>query len=322
MTGFLLRRLLNYAVLVTLAASLAYLLAAASLDPRANFEDRGQRPPEWVIDAQLTELNLNDKIPLLDRYTIWASGVLHGDLGRTWEGEPVGTEMERRAWVSLRLLLIGTVLGCLLGVLTGAYGAVRQHRLGDRVTTLGSFVILAVPVFVLAVVLQTGGQWFNDLTGTRLFEWTGETAPGGGAGSRLQHLVLPTLTIVLAQVAVYSRYQRSMMLDVLSADYVRTALAKGLRRRTALRRHALRTALIPVTTYFAYNFGLLLLGATFTEKIFGWHGMGEWLIDSISRGDVNVVAAFDCFAAGLVLLAGLLSDVAQGALDPRVRVAA
>jgi peptide/nickel transport system permease protein len=113
-----------------------------------------------------------------------------------------------------------------------------------------------------------------------------------------------------------------MMLDVLSADYVRTALAKGLRRRTALRRHALRTALIPVTTYFAYNFGLLLLGATFTEKIFGWHGMGEWLIDSISRGDVNVVAAFDCFAAGLVLLAGLLSDVAQGALDPRVRVAA
>jgi peptide/nickel transport system permease protein len=138
----------------------------------------------------------------------------------------------------------------------------------------------------------------------------------------LQHLVLPTLTIVLAQVAVYSRYQRSMMLDVLSADFVRTALAKGLRRRTALRRHALRTALIPVTTYFAYNFGLLLLGATFTEKIFGWHGMGEWLIDSISRGDVNVVAAFDCFAAGLVLLAGLLSDVAQGVLDPRVRAVA
>ncbi|MGI8336598.1 ABC transporter permease [Actinomadura scrupuli] len=322
MTGFLLRRLLNYAVLVTLAASLAYLLAAASLDPRANFEDRAQRPPEWVIDARLTELNLNDKTPLLDRYTTWASGVLHGDLGRTWEGEPVGAEMERRVWVSLRLLLAGCVLGCVLGVLAGAHGAVRRHRLGDRVTTLGSFVIMAVPVFVLAVLLQICGQWINDRTGTRLLEWTGESAPGGGLGSRLRHLVLPTLTIVLAQAAVYSRYQRSMMLDVLSADYVRTALAKGLRRRTALRRHALRTALIPVTTYFAYNFGLLLLGATFTEKIFGWHGMGEWLIDSISRGDVNVVAAFDCFAAGLVLLAGLCSDVAQGALDPRVRVTA
>jgi ABC-type dipeptide/oligopeptide/nickel transport system permease component len=321
-TRFLLRRLVNYTVLVTLAASLAYLLAAASLDPRANFDDRAQRPPERVIDAQLTELNLNDKTPLLERYATWASGVLHGDLGRTWEGEPVVAEMGRRIWVSLRLLLIGTVLGCVLGVLIGAYGAVRQYRLGDRLSTLGSFVILAVPVFVLAVLLQIGGQWINDATGIRIFEWMGEAAPGGGLGSRLQHLVLPTLTIVLAQVAVYSRYQRSMMLDVLSADFVRTALAKGLRRRTALRRHALRTALIPVTTYFAYNFGLLLLGATFTEKIFGWHGMGEWMIDSISRGDVNVVAAFDCFAAGLVLLAGLLSDVAQGVLDPRIRVAA
>jgi peptide/nickel transport system permease protein len=321
-TRFLLRRLLNYTVLVTLAASLAYLLAATSLNPRANFDDRVQRPSEQVIDAQLTELNLNDKTPLLERYGTWASGVLHGDLGRTWEGEPVGAEMGLRIWVSLRLLLIGTVLGCVLGVLIGAYGAVRQYRLGDRVTTLGSFVILAVPVFVMAVLLQLGGQRINDATGLRIFEWTGEAAPGGGLGSRLQHLVLPTLTIVLAQVAVYSRYQRSMMLDVLSADYVRTALAKGLRRRTVLRRHALRTALIPVTTYFAYNFGLLLLGATFTEKIFGWHGMGEWLIDSISRGDVNAVAAYNCFAAALVLFAGLLSDVAQGALDPRIRVAA
>jgi peptide/nickel transport system permease protein len=128
------------------------------------------------------------------------------------------------------------------------------------------------------------------------------------------------VTIVLAQVAVYSRYQRSMMLDVLSADFVRTARAKGLRRGTALRRHALRTAVIPMTTYFAYNLGLLLLGAVFIEKIFGWHGMGEWLIDSIGRGDVNAVAAFDLFAAGLVLVAGLLADLAQAALDPRVRV--
>jgi len=93
-----------------------------------------------------------------------------------------------------------------------------------------------------------------------------------------------------------------------------------LRRRSALRRHALRTALVPLTTYFGYNLGLLLLGAAFTEKIFGWHGMGEWLIDSIGRGDVNAVAAYDLFAAGLVLMAGLLADLVQAVLDPRVRV--
>lgn len=326
MARFLMRRLLNYAVLVVLAASLAYLLAAATLKPRANFEDRNPRPPAGVIDAELTALNLNDRTPVLSRYATWAGGLLHGDLGRTWEGEPVGDEMWRRVWVSLRLLVAGTVLGCVLGVLVGAYAAVKQYRLGDRLITLGSFVILSTPIFVLAVLLQVGAQRVNDATGMKIFEWTGEYTPGqsggpfGQAGSRLQHLVLPTLTIVLVQVALYSRYQRNMMLDVLGADFVRTAMAKGLRRRSALLRHGLRTALIPVTTYFAYTFGFLLLGAMFTEKIFGWHGMGEWLIDSINRGDVNVVAAVDCFAAVMVLSAGLLSDIAYGALDPRVRV--
>lgn len=326
MARFLMRRLLNYTVLVVLAASLAYLLAAATLKPRANFEDRNPRPPAGVIDAELSSLNLNDKTPVLSRYATWAGGLLHGDLGRTWEGEQVGDEMWRRVWVSLRLLVVGTVLGCVLGVLIGAYAAVRQYRAGDRLITIGSFVVLSTPIFVLAVLLQVGAQRVNDATGFRIFEWVGEYSPGpssglfGHLGSRLQHLVLPTLTIVLVQVAVYSRYQRSMMLDVLGADFVRTAMAKGLRRRSALLRHGLRTALIPVTTYFAYTFGFLLLGAMFTEKIFGWHGMGEWLIDSINRGDVNVVAAVNCFAAVLVLLAGLLSDVAYGALDPRVRV--
>jgi peptide/nickel transport system permease protein len=106
----------------------------------------------------------------------------------------------------------------------------------------------------------------------------------------------------------------------MGADFLRTAQAKGLRRRTALVKHGLRTALIPMATFFAYSFGLLLTGATFTEKIFGWHGMGEWFIDSISQNDVNVVVAVIVFQAVLILLAGLLSDVLYAALDPRVRI--
>ncbi|HXA60367.1 MAG TPA: ABC transporter permease [Streptosporangiaceae bacterium] len=312
MARFVLRRAVGSVVLVVVAVSLAYLLAATALHPRANFEGRSPRPPERVIDARLTELNLNDRTPLPDRYAVWVTGLLRGDLGRDFDGDPVAGELGRRIWVSLRLLLIGTVLGGVLGVALGACSAVRQYRLSDRLITLASFVVLAMPVFVLAVLLQMGAQKVNDVTGTRIFQWAGQDG--------LSHLVLPTVTIVLAQVAVYSRYQRSMMLDVLSADFVRTARAKGLRRGTALRRHALRMAVIPMTTYFAYNLGLLLLGAVFIEKIFGWHGMGEWLIDSIGRGDVNAVAAFDLFAAGLVLVAGLLADLAQAALDPRVRV--
>jgi len=97
-------------------------------------------------------------------------------------------------------------------------------------------------------------------------------------------------------------------------------MAKGLSRRAALTRHALRTALIPAVTYFAFTFGALLVGTTFTEKIFGWHGMGEQLVDSISTNDVNTVAAISCFAALAVLLAALASDVLHAVLDPRVRV--
>ncbi|SEG61063.1 peptide/nickel transport system permease protein [Thermomonospora echinospora] len=325
MAGFLVRRLLNYGVLVVLAASLAYLLAAATLRPRAEFAERSPRPPAAVVDAQLTALNLNDKTPLARRYATWASGVLHGDLGRTLNGDPVAPELLRRALVSVRLLLVGTVLGGVLGVLAGAYAAVRQYRPSDRLITVGSFVVLSTPVFVLAVLLQLGAERVNQATGVRIFEWVGEYTPGHGAGplarlgGRLQHLVLPTLAIVLTQVAVVSRYQRHLMLDVLGADYVRTAMARGLTRRRALLRHGLRTALAPVTTYFAYTFGFVLLGAMFTEKIFGWHGMGGWLIDSVHRGDVNAVAAVNLLAAVLVLLAGLAADAAHGLLDPRVR---
>jgi peptide/nickel transport system permease protein len=320
MAWFLVRRFAGSAVLVVAAASLAYLLAAAALDPRSSFEGRVPRPPQAVIDARLAELNLSDRTPLPERYARWASGVVRGDFGRTLDGTPVGAELGRRVLVTLRLMLLGTLLGCGLGVAAGYLSAVRQYRPTDRVLTIGSFAVLATPVFVLAVLLQLGAERVNQAAGVQVFEWVGEYSPGAsGIAGRLRHLMLPTLTIALAQVAVYSRYQRSLMLDVLRADFVRTARAKGLRRGTALRRHALRTAVIPMASFFAYHAGLLLLGATFTEKIFGWHGMGEWLIDAVGRGDVNVVAAYDVFAALLVLLAGLAAAGAQAALDPRIR---
>ncbi len=326
MTKFLLRRLASSIVLVGIAASLAYVLAAASLSPRSNFEGRNPPPPQVVVERQLEERNLNDRTPLLERYGTWASGLARLDFGTTWDGQSVNAEMARRIGVSLRLLLLATIVGGVLGVLAGAWGAVRQHHASDRTVTLLSFVVLSTPVFVLAVLLEIVAVGVNNAVGVSVFEYTGEFTPGleGGffvhALDRLQHLVLPTLTLVLIEVAIFSRYQRNAMLDVLGADFVRTAMAKGLRRRTALLKHALRTALIPTATLFAYSFGLLLTGATFIETIFGWHGMGEWFIESVRGNDVNAVAAVSCFAAVLVLVAGLLSDLAYAVLDPRVRV--
>lgn len=326
MVKFLLRRLANSVVLVAIAASLAYVLAAATLDPRANFEGRNPPPPPAVVDRTLDQRNLNDRTPLTERYRRWVAGLARGDFGQTWDGNSVKAEMVRRMGVSLRLLLIATIVGGILGVLAGAWGAIRQYRFSDHAITLLSFVTLSTPVFVLAVLLEIVAVGVNNALGVRVFEYTGEFTPGLSGGfwtqllDRLQHLVLPSLTLVLGQIAVFSRYQRNAMLDVLGSDYVRTARAKGLRRRTALLKHALRTALIPAATFFAYNFGLLLVGATFVETIFGWHGMGEWFIDSVRSNDVNAVAAVSCFAAVLVLVAGLLSDLAYALLDPRIRV--
>src|ERR1700750_2885403 len=326
MAKFLLRRLANYVLLVAVSRSCPYILAAVSLHPRANFEGRNPPPPEAAVDARLTELNLNDKTPVLQRYKTWASGVLHGDFGKTWDGESVNAEMARGIGVSLRLLLIATVIGVRVGVLAGAGGRIRQYQFSDHAVTMLSFVILSIPVFVLAVALEVAAVGVNNALGTKVFEYTGEFTPGlqGGfwthAGDRIQHLILPSLTLILGEIAIFSRYQRSAMLDVLGQDFVRTAQAKGLRRRPALMKHALRTALIPAVTYFAFNFGILIVGATFTEKIFGWHGMGEWLVDSVTRNDINAVAAVTCFAAVMILLAGLAADVAYAILDPRIRV--
>ncbi|GAA3010367.1 ABC transporter permease [Streptosporangium longisporum] len=325
MAGFLARRLLNYLALIVVATSLAYMLAASALDPRSNYEGRNPPIPPAVVDARLSDLNLNDRVPLLERYLTWGGGVVRGDLGRSVTGGSVGEDLGRRVGVTLRLITIGLVLGSVTGVAIGACAAVRQYGAFDRLSTGLSFGVLAIPTVVLANILIIAAVRFNEAVGAQVFLVSGEATPGlqGGPAAalldRAQHLVLPTLSLSLSLVAIYSRYQRNMMLDVLGADFVRTAMAKGLSRRAALTRHALRTALVPAVTYFAFTFGTLLVGTTFTEKIFGWHGMGEQLVDSISTNDVNTVAAISCLAALAVLLAALASDVLHAVLDPRVR---
>jgi ABC-type dipeptide/oligopeptide/nickel transport system permease component len=316
MGAFVLRRLAGRGVLAVAGASLIYLLAALSLDPRAELEGRSPRPPAAAVTAYLGARGLDDHVPLLRRYATWASGVTRGDFGETLDGASVGDSLGPRLGASLRLVVAGAVPGFVGGVLLGAAGAARQYGLGDRLLTAGTLVTLSVPVFALAVLLQAGAQFVNAHAGIRIFEWAGESS---GPVGRLRHLLLPAATIALGQAAMYARYQRGVMLDVLDTGYVRTAMAKGMRRRRALTRHALRVAVIPMTPFAAYGLAALLTGTAITERIFAWHGLGEWLIDSVGRGDVNAVAACGCVAATAIPAAGLLSDLAQATLDPRIR---
>lgn len=324
MARFLARRLLNYIVLLFVAVTAAYFLAATQLHPRQLYELRNPPLPEESIDKSLDSYNLNDKEPVVDRYFDWLGGAIHGDWGKAPKGGSVNDEISRRVWVSLRLVTIGSVLGVVIGVAIGAWSATRQYKFSDQVTTYSALLLISTPIVVIGVVLKMLAIKFNNATGSGFFEFLGETgkhAPGriNAWGDRFQHLLLPTVTLALAGMATYSRIQRNVMLDTLGADYVRTAQAKGLTRRKAVFKHALRTALIPTGTYFAFTIALLFTGAAFTETIFGWHGMGVYGVSTISGQDTNGTVAVVAFTGVCVLIGGLLSDLFVAILDPRVR---
>jgi peptide/nickel transport system permease protein len=317
---FVTRRLLNYVILVFVATSMAYLLASYTLDPLSHYQ--GTKKINFAaVHATLRSYNIDPDTSIWTRYWHWLKGiVVHGDFGRSFpDGTTVASEMGRRIGVSLRLLVVGSVLSVIVGVLVGVWSALRQYRPSDHIISVVSFILLSTPIFLLATVVKAGAiDLFPSLPNSNECPATG----GCGLGERAAHLLLPTIVLVFgaAGAAFFARYQRSAMLDVLGSDFIRTAQAKGLSRRKAFYKHGLRTALIPMATFFAFQFGTLLVGAVFTERIFNWYGMGNWSIDTINNNDINGIAAITGFAAVMILISGVLSDIFYAILDPRVRV--
>lgn len=324
MAGRVVRRIAGHVALAVIASLLGYVLASVTLDPRARYLGRHPRPSRAAVDHALDRLGTNPDQSLFSRTVHWFTGVLHGNFGLEYTMTPVLTDLRERSLVSLQLLLIGSILGAVLGVALGVWGATRQYRLDDTVAAQISYLLIATPVFVLAVLLMMVATWFNHLVGHDLIVFTGQYSPGitgtwPQVWDRGVHLLLPTLCLTLVSAASYSRYQRSAMLDVLSSDHLRTARAKGLTRQQAVWRHGVRIALIPMSTYLAYGFGTLLAGSTLLEVVFSWHGMGELAITSIQQNDVNAVAGVICYVTLLVLASSILAEICQALLDPRAR---
>ncbi len=319
------RRLLNYAVLLYVAISLTFVLAATQLNPRALFQLRQPPIEPAIIEQQLLKYNLSDTVPLAERYWIWLTGIFRGYWGSSPLGVDVAEQIQTRMWVSLRLLLIGTLAGIIIGVAIGAWSATRQYKLSDRAITAISLLIISTPAFVVGHLTQIGATWYNNTSRTRTFEFIGETGdvgdyPFADLVDRGQHLLLPTFVLIILGAASMSRIQRNLMLDSLGADYVRTARAKGLRESKAVMKHALRTALIPTGTYFAFSVATMFVGATFTERIFSFPGIGQYGVDTITNRDVFGVVAVTAFAGVCVLAGAVLSDIMVAILDPRVRL--
>jgi peptide/nickel transport system permease protein len=307
------------------ATFIAFTLASLTFHPLDALEQRNPRPPQATIDAKAAELHLNQ--PLFTRFFSWIGNVVtHFNFGNDTTGHPITDQLFARVGVSLRLLILGTVIGVILGVLIGVASAIKQYSLTDYVSTFFSYIILATPVFVIAPLAKAGALDINSAFNSDWLKFDGSGTTGfegsfwASLVDRLRYLIVPTFVIVLNQIAYYSRYQRSAMLDVLGSDFLRTAQAKGLTRGRALYKHGLRTALIPMATLFAFGFGLLITGATLTETIFNWFGMGQWFITGLSNQDTNVTATVTLFVAICVLFSGWLSDILYALLDPRVRI--
>jgi peptide/nickel transport system permease protein len=327
MAGFILRRLAISLPLIAVASFLVFMLVAVSGDPLGELRSNPSIT-EAQIEAERHRLGLDR--PLLTRYVDWATGAVTGDFGRSSEdNEPVVDKLLRAIGVTLRLLGGALTLAVFIGVAIGVAAALRQYSKFDYLSTLFAFIFFSMPVFWLAAVLKDAAIRLNGYlekaVGLRPFFTVGEQTDYMTGGffavwaDRLGHMVLPVTALVLIQVAGWSRYQRAAMLDVLSADYVRTARAKGLAPFKVIVRHTLRNALIPIVTLVAIDFGLLMSGAVITETVFAWNGMGRLLLRGLIDRDANVVQAWLLVSATMVVGFNLLADILYGYLDPRIR---
>jgi peptide/nickel transport system permease protein len=203
----------------------------------------------------------------------------------------------------------------------GIFSAVRQYSIFDYSFTSLSFLGLAMPVFWLALLLQILFVNIYLKWHVRIFYTSGLNSSGNATWSldRLQHIALPVIGLSLVSFALYSRFMRASMLDVINSDYVRTARAKGLPEWRVIMRHVFRNALIPLTTVAALNFGALLGGLIVTETVFSLDGIGYYFVQRLGQQDVYAVMAYLMVTAVIIIAANLLADVLYGYLDPRIR---
>lgn len=262
-------------------------------------------------------LGLNKPAPV--RYVLWLREVFTGNLGYSLSsGQPVLTEVVRHLPATLTLTVTALIFGVVVGTTLGVISAVKQYSWLDQLLTVLGFVWISTPGFVFAIF----GIVLFSLK-LRLFPTSGIVSYGEEVGllNRLHHLVLPATVLGLSEVASFMRYARSSVLEVIRQDYVVVARAKGLRERRVLLGHELRNALIPLITIVGLNLPGLIGGAIIIESIFAWPGMGTFALNAIASRNYPVIMGVNLVVSVAVLLSNLVTDIAYGIADPRIRYA-
>ena len=247
--------------------------------------------------------------PFWMQYLLYLKGVFTLDFGKAFNGQPVIDLIAGAFPVTIRLALYAMAIETILGITLGVIAGVKRGGWFDSTVLVLSLALISVPTFVLGFVLQF-------FLGVKL-GWLPTTASNSVT---FESLTMPAMVLGGVSLAYVIRLTRQSVSQNVSADYVRTARAKGLIKRKAITRHALRTALIPMGTFFAFALTGLFTGAAITETVFTWHGLGEYSITSISTADINGTVAVVAFSGTMTLIGALLSDVLVAVIDPRVRV--
>ncbi|MGB6583229.1 MAG: ABC transporter permease [Streptosporangiaceae bacterium] len=314
MIGFLIRRVLQAAVVVLLVTMITFILlraipgnvAVAILGPGS------YRNPQ-VLAAFNREYGF-DK-PWFDQYLLWLGHLLQGNLGFSWTlDQGVASLLGQRLPKTIVLVGLSTIIALIVAVPIGLWQAVQRNKMVDYTFTGFSFLFYAAPTFFVGTVLI--------LVFSVKLHIFGPEGPQGGLLDDLtdwRDLTLPVVTLALVTIALFSRYMRSAVLDNITEDYVRTARAKGASQRRVLWRHVLRNSLIPIATLLGLSIPGILAGALITESVFNYPGMGYLFFQSAQKQDYPTLLGFVIVVAIATVVGSLLADIAYAVLDPRVR---
>ena len=319
MLTYIARRLLYSIPVLFLSSFLSFVFVSYAGNPLGNLR-ANPRIPASTLKLVAEKNHLND--PVVLRYFYWLKDFTTDKMGKSLlTFQPIWPDVHRTILHTAQIVIISESLAILLGVAVGIFSAIRQYSFFDYTFTSLSFLGYAMPTFWLGLLLQI---LFVDIYlkwNVRVFYTSGLNNIGEGTWSldRLQHIALPVVTLCVVSFALYSRYMRASMLDVINSDYVRTARAKGVAEWRVITRHVVRNALIPVVTVAALNLGGLLGGAIVTETIFTLDGFGYYFIQSLQNSDFYAVMAYLVVTSVIIILFNLIADVVYGYLDPRIR---
>lgn len=315
MIALILRRFLGLIPTLLAVSLLVFFIMSMGPSPTAALQEYGNLSAEDV--AKIAHERGWDK-PRIEQYVGWLTGYVTGDWGESVRTlQPVQEMVFERLPLTLTIASLSLLFSVGIGLPLGAYVAVRKYSHVDYITTFLTLALMAMPGFFLAIVLQLLAVKLRDTTGSVVFYTSG--IPDEGATIEwVQRLALPVATLTLTHIAIWVRYQRGELLNVLGQEYIKAARAKGLPDRLIFMRHVIRNAVLPIITLIAIDMGKLVAGAIIVESVFGLPGIGTLVLDSVNGHDTPVVLAILMLVAVMMVVFSTIADLLYGVLDPRV----